>query len=212
MFDPERKLSEETPQSPVGAVVAAQNRGIPPQEFHLVDRCRAGDMDAFSEVYALYQTRVFRYAYHLLGHRDDADDIKQETFLKAYQAIRSFRNDASLQTWLFKICGNLCRDRIKSWEKRKVDYDGGVICETRQDDRLHANPQEIVERAQTNEIVMCALRGMPAASREVIVLHELEDLSYAEMAEILGCSSVSAKLRVFRARRMLRERVQALSK
>lgn len=212
MFEPERKLSEEALQPPPGATVVANGAGIPPSEFHLVDRCRSGDMDAFSEVYALYENRVFRYAYRLLGHRDDADDVKQETFLKAYQAIGRFRSEASLQTWLFKICGNLCRDRIKSWEKRKVDYDGGTSSELRHDDRLHANPQEIVERAQTNEIVMCALRGMPAASREVIVLHELEDLSYAEMADILGCSSVSVKLRVFRARRMLRERVQALSK
>ena len=193
-------------------MIVSQRADMPVPEDKLVARCRAGDLDAFGEVYALYERQVFRYAYHLLGHREDADDIKQETFVKAYQAIGRFRNDASLQTWLLKICGNLCRDRMKSWERRNVHYDAGLHAEEWHDESRRADPHVQAERAQTTEIVLCALRGLPAPQREIIVLHDLEELSYQEISAILGCSAVSAKLRVFRARRMLKERVQILQK
>jgi RNA polymerase sigma-70 factor (ECF subfamily) len=179
-------------------------------EDQLVTRCRAGDLDAFSQVYDRYERQIFRYAYHILGNRDDADDIKQETFVKAYQAIGSFRSESSLQTWLLRICGNLCRDKIKSWDRRKVTYDS-----TLRDDVLGSSdeadsPQSILERKEMTEIIFKALRGMPPAQREIIVLHEVEDMSYEEIAAVVGCSRTSIKLRIFRARKNLKERVASL--
>ena len=181
-------------------------------EDKLVARCRSGDVDAFALVYSQYERQVYRYAYHLLGHRDDADDIKQETFMKAFQAISGFRSEASLQTWLLKICGNLCRDRIKSWEHRKVQYDARLEHDSISGDAFAEDPRHIVERSQMTESVFRALKGMPAAQREIIVLHEIEDLSYEEIANVLGCSRTSVKLRIFRARRCLKERVTSLLK
>ena len=136
--------------------------------------------------------------------------MKQETFVKAYQAISSFRSESSLQTWLLRICGNLCRDRIKSWDRRKVTYDS-----TLRDDVLGStdesdSPQTLAERKELTGIILKALHGMPPAQREIIVLHEIEDLSYEEIAEVLGCSRTSIKLRLFRARRSLKERVTSL--
>ncbi len=179
-------------------------------EDQLVTRCRAGDLDAFAQVYDRYERQVFRYAYHILGNRDDADDIKQETFVKAYQAIRSFRSESSLQTWLLKICGNLCRDKIKSWDRRKVTYDS-----TMREDEMGVtspddSPQAIVERKELEAVIAKALRGMPAPQREIIVLHEIEGLSYEEIAAVLGCTRTSIKLRLFRARKSLKERVASL--
>ena len=179
-------------------------------EDQLVTRCRAGDQEAFALVYAQYERQVFRYAYHLLGHRDDADDIKQETFVKAYQAISSFRSESSLQTWLLKICGNLCRDRIKSWDRRKVTYDSTLREDALGCTSIAEDPLSIVQRTQMTETIFKALRGLPPAQREIIVLHEIEDLSYEEIAGILGCSRTSVKLRLFRARRSLKERVASL--
>ncbi len=178
-------------------------------ERELVARCRAGDIDAYSHVYACYERQVFRYAYHLLGHREDADDIKQETFLRAYKAIHGFRCEATLQTWLLKICGNLCRDRLRSWERRNVDYHAQEDMEVEQT-ALRDDPYQIVARSQTGELIFTALRNMPAPQREVIVLYDIEGLSYAEMAVVLDCSPVSIKMRVFRAHRALRERIGAL--
>jgi RNA polymerase sigma-70 factor (ECF subfamily) len=179
-------------------------------EDQLVTRCRAGDLDAFSQVYDRYERQVFRYAFHILGHRDDADDIKQETFVKAYQAIGSFRSESSLQTWLLKICGNLCRDKIKSWDRRKVTYDSTLRDDILGSSSAEDGPQAIVERKEMTEIIFKALRGMPAAQREIIVLHEIEDLSYEEIAAVVGCSRTSIKLRLFRARRSLKDRVASL--
>ncbi len=193
-------------------MIASGKPRVSASEDLLAARCRAGDPDAFGEAYALYERQVFRCAYHLLGHREDADDIKQETFVRAFQSIGKFRGDSSLQTWLLKICANLCRDRIKSWERRSVSYDAGASGEDTQDARLSADPCALAEQSQMAEIVFQALRGMPAAQREVIVLHDIEDLNYQEMSVVLGCSAVSCKLRVFRARRSLKERVLALQK
>lgn len=185
---------------------------MPLMEDQLVARCRAGDTDAFSQVYAKYERQVYRYAYHLLGHRDDADDIKQETFVKAFQAVSGFRSEASLLTWLLKICGNLCRDRIKSWDRRKVQYDARLEQDSLPGDAFGEDPMNIVARSQMTETVFRALRGLPTAQREIIVLHEIEDLSYLEIAEVLGCSRTSVKLRIFRARKSLKERVASLLK
>jgi RNA polymerase sigma-70 factor, ECF subfamily len=176
----------------------------------LVARCHAGDLDAFGQIYARYEQQVFRYAYHLLGHKEDADDVKQETFVRAYQAIGKFRHDASVPTWLLKICGNLCRDRFKSWEQRKVEYHAeyrhDLVCP-----HSHGNdPQTIVERAERMEIVLRALHSMPLSQREIIVLHDIEERDYKEIGAILGCTPISAKLRLFRARRSLQERVKSM--
>ena len=182
-------------------------------EADLITRCQQGDLPAFEEVYTRYEQQVYRYAYHLLGHREDADDIKQETFLRAYAAIGKFRRDSSLQTWLLRICGNLCRDKIRSWERRKVTSSPEIYNEA----YPHAvspdsDPARIVEKSQTTEIILSVLNGLPSLLKEAFILHELEGIGYAEMSEILECSTASAKLRVFRARQLLKERVYSLLK
>ena len=179
-------------------------------EDQLVARCRTGDLDAFAQVYAQYERQVYRYAFHLLGNRDDADDIKQETFVKAFLAMPGFRSESSLQTWLLKICGNLCRDKIKSWDRRNVHYDARLEQDTLPGNAYAEDPMHIVARSQVTETVFRALQGMPAAQREILLLHETEDLSYEEIANVLGCSRTSVKLRIFRARRCLKERVASL--
>lgn len=179
-------------------------------EEQLVARCRAGDLDALGQVYERYERHVFRYAYYLLGQREEADDIKQETFLRAYQSIGKFRSRSSLQTWLLAICGNLCRDRIRSWERRKIQYhaqlgEDHLRCQSEMHD-----PVALLERSLRSQVVMGALQRMPLAHREVLVLHDIEGLSYEEIAQIRGGSVASVKLRVFRARRYLKERLTAL--
>ena len=178
-------------------------------ETRLIARLREGDADAFALVYARHQERIFRYAYHLLGHREDADDVKQETFVRAFEARENFRNQCSITTWLLAICGNICRDRIKSWERRQVRADGGLQGEITASPAC-ADPAKIVERADTQAIIRKALYGLPPSQREAIVLREIEGLTHQEMAEVLGCTVAGAKLRAFRARRVLQARVAIL--
>ncbi len=191
-------------------MIAVNRIAMLSSDKELLNSCRSGDIRALEKIYVLYERQVFRYAYHLLGNRDEADDMKQETFVKAYQAIAKFRGDSSLQTWLLKICGNLCRDRMKSWDRRKVQYDSRFDYDGFGSDPHQNDPQMILEKAQVNETVMKALKGMPAAQREIIVLHEIEDLSHEEISVILSCTRTSVKLRLFRARKSLRERVHSL--
>src|SRR5579862_8291756 len=93
-------------------------------EDHWIARCRAGDVDAFGWIYARHGQQVYRYAYRMLSHREDAHDVRQETFVRAYQGIASFRGECSLQTWLLKICANLCRNVLRSRTlRREISYD-----------------------------------------------------------------------------------------
>lgn len=192
-------------------MLATQEVSAQKPEDGLLARCRAGDLDAFGQVYAEHERHVFRYAYHLLGQREDADDVKQETFLRAYRAIGGFRNDCSLRTWLLRICANLCRDKMKARDRRpEVLFDPAAAPEGMMSDEHVIDPQRVLERSQSSQVLYSALRGMPKEQREIIVLRDLEDMSYEEIAEMLGCSRPSVKLRLFRARRRLKERVESL--
>ena len=84
----------------------------------LIERCREGDIDAFGQVYARYERMVYQFVYHMLGDPDDADNVKQDTFLKVYRSLPSFRGQCGLLTWLLKVAANLCRDRLKSRARR----------------------------------------------------------------------------------------------
>ena len=180
------------------------------RENEIIAGFRAGDLRAYEQVYALNAPRVYRFAYHLLGNREEAEDIRQETFVRAFQAFHRFRNDASLQTWLLKICANLCRDKIKSWDRRNVKYNSAEVPDEKGENTVSQDPAEQLNTKETNRIIMSTLETMPVSHREVIVMREFEELSYEQMATILSCSAASAKLRVFRARKCLRERVTSL--
>ena len=184
-----------------------------PPEDVLLARCRAGDVEAFGQVYARYEQVVFRHAYHLLGDRDEAHDVRQETFIKAYGAVRRFRGECSLKTWLLMISTNLCRSRLRSrrrqaevsWNALDLDLSGRTALYS---DGI--DPHAAAEQSQMAEIVRRALDTLPAAHREVIVLRDVEGLSAEETARVLGCSRASVAVKLFRAHALLRARLRAL--
>lgn len=190
-------------------MIALSERCMEISEEQLAARCRDGDLAAFHHLYARYEQNVFRYAYYLLGHREDAADIKQETFVKAWQAIGSFRGKASLLTWLLKICVNLCRDRLRSAESRTLFYERAKQEALTQDTNA-IDPHAAAERSETVETIRRALQGLSPAQREILILHEIEGLDYREIARALGCTAGSAKMRLFRARHCLKDRVMAM--
>jgi RNA polymerase sigma-70 factor (ECF subfamily) len=177
-------------------------------DAQLVERSRAGDVAAFEQIYRRYERPVFRYAVYLLGSREDADDVKQETFLRAYRTIGSFRHDCDLQTWLYKICGNLCYDLLRRKQRRpQLSLDTSSIARDLADEEERNNPALLAERAQTLEALLKILQGMPLPQRHVITLYLLEGFDYGRIAEILGCARGSAKMRVLRSMEQYRERV-----
>ena len=184
-------------------------------EKRIVAQCRAGDLDAFGQVYAQYADTIFRHAFYLLGHHEDADDVKQETFLRAYRALSTFRHNSSLQTWLLKICTNLCYDRIKRRQRQpEISYDPQqaqhYLAETSDGASGIGDPQSFLDRADTLQTLLRVLRAMPPPQRILIVLRVLEGLDYKEIGQILGCAPLTAKMRVLRATRQFKERAVAL--
>ena len=182
-----------------------------PPEDQLIARCRAGDRDALGCVYSCYSPLVFRCAYSMLGHYEDARDASQETFVRAFQALNRFQGQCSLRTWLLRICANLCHDRRRR-RRRSVEisldsYPGETLaldCSARSGS---GDPHADAERNETAAAVWAALSELPDTHREIIYLRDIEELEVEEVMEILGCSRVNVNVKLFRARRRLRENV-----
>jgi RNA polymerase sigma-70 factor (ECF subfamily) len=179
----------------------------------LIARSREGDLEAFGMLYERYERPVYRFAYHMLGDPDDADDIKQDTFLKAYRTLPGFRGECSLLTWLLKVAGNLCRDRLKSRSRRgEVALIPEIEADLSDASELGMDPAILLERKDLHAVVYRVLGGLPEAQRALIVLRDIQGLSYQQIAETLGCSVASVKLRLFRARRGFKDRMESLLK
>ncbi len=182
-------------------------------EDQFMARCRAKDPEALAQVYADHERAVFRYAYHLIGNHEEAHDIKQETFLRAFSTIHSFRNQCRLQSWLFKICTNLCRDKIRALKRRgEILCDPHLALERFPQAENSIDPHTEVERTETHAIIMRILRAMPADQRELIILREIENLSCKEIADIMGCSVSSVRVKLSRARDRFIARVESALK
>ena len=177
-------------------------------EAQLISACRAGDVEAFGQLYQRHERAIYRHALYLLGHREDADDVKQETFLRAYRTLNTFRNDYNIRTWLFKICSNLCCDLLRRRQRRpQIPFDSDSVERFLADDAQRYDPIRIAERSDTIAAFLQVLQAMPMQQRQAITLYLLEGFDYMQIAEILGCARGSAKMRVLRAMEQYRERV-----
>lgn len=177
----------------------------------LVREVQAGRTDAFAHLVTRYQDRVFNACWRICGHPDDASDLTQEAFLKAFSAIATFQGKSGFYTWLFRIAMNLAlsqRKRVKLRYVASLDDDGDRSNAERVPDRRSVDPSD---RAATNEVrdrLARALGELDAHHRVVIVLRDIEAFDYERIAHILGVAVGTVKSRVFRARKALRERME----
>jgi RNA polymerase sigma-70 factor (ECF subfamily) len=186
-------------------------------EARLVRRLRRRDEHAFTWLVRTYQDRVFALVFRMLGDRAEAEDVAQEVFVTVFKRIDQFRGDSQLSTWIYRIATNHTRNRIKylgrRQHRRKQDID-----ETREADIQrpmtdpHPRPDREAEGRQFERILQRALGDIDEAWREVIVLRDVELLSYAEIAEILDVAEGTVKSRLFRARTALQQRIDALTR
>ncbi len=177
----------------------------------LVRRARNGDFLAFERLFERYRTLVYRYAYQMAPRRDDAEDVVQEVFVRAYQNLHRYRDEAKFTTWLLRIATNLGTDRARMSQRRQnleQQEAGGALAWMTIGDV--DDPVQNLEAERRKEALRKALNALPVHHRTVIVLRDLEEREYPEMAEILGCTVGGAKLRVLRARRALRDRIAPL--
>jgi len=170
-------------------------------EGELVSQAQGGSLTAFDELVSIHQERVHALAYRILAHDEDAADIQQETFVRAWLALRKFRGDAAFSTWLHRITVNLCLSRKR--DRARLD-----VVESFDEDRLGAAGRACVESVDTRMIVRAALAAIPAPHRTLLVLRDIEGRAYEEIAEIVGASVESVRTRLCRARKLLREKMR----
>ncbi len=171
----------------------------------------------FERLVDRYEKPIFNLAYRLLGDRDDAADLTQETFVSAYRSYGQFRGDSAVYTWLYRIAINLCKnkfklnDRIKQYEGPSLDSDGG--CEDGRDlgEKLGHDdtPEAALQRKELRLRIEQAIMQLPPDYRIVAVLRDLQNLSYQEIADAADLSVDVVKTRLARARAMLRQKLES---
>lgn len=180
-------------------------------ENEMIARCRRGDREAFNELVLMYQTQVFNIAYGMLSDYEDASDAAQEVFIKVYRSIASFKGQSSFSTWLYRICANVCNDALRKRQRRGVSVSIDAEYEERSAAAELASdmptPEESAEMNERQMAVREAIAGLSDDYREVIVLADMRDLSYDEVAAILKCPVGTVKSRLNRARAALRKKL-----
>jgi RNA polymerase sigma-70 factor (ECF subfamily) len=170
----------------------------------LVERLRAGEPRAFEELVAAYQHRVFGVAFRMLGNGAEAEEVAQDVFLRVHRGIASFRGEAKLSTWLYAITSRLCLNRLGG--ERRRDRRGEATLE-----RLaapDADPSVDVERGELDAALQRAIAELPEERRILVVLRDLEGLSYGEIAAALDMELGTVRSRLHRARMDLKDKLE----
>lgn len=179
------------------------------EEKELISRCQRGDEAAFEQLIRLHEKRVYALCRRMCRNEDDALEAAQDTFLALWRGIGSYRADAAFSTWLYRLASNACLDLLRREKKRagavSLDDEEGApeLPDTA------PQPQEAVERADTQNMVREALLSLPGDYRQILLLRETEQLSYAEIAEVTGLELGTVKSRISRARLALRNYLAA---
>ena len=183
----------------------------------LVASARGGDVQAFETLVNKYDRQIFRIARHITQNKEDAEDIVQDTFLKAYQKLEQFQGNSKFYTWLVRIAVNESLMRLRKRRNSKtVSMDEDVQTEDGSVPRDFAdwtpNPEQQYGQGEMGEILRKTIQGLPPGFRSVFTLRDIENLSTEETAEALGLSVPAVKSRLLRARLQLRERLSRYMK
>jgi RNA polymerase sigma-70 factor (ECF subfamily) len=174
----------------------------------LVAAAQAGDRRAFDELVRLTYVDTYTLAFRLTGHEDDARDVVQDTYLRAYRGLKRFRGDAQFTTWLFRITSNCASTHLGRRSRHRHDeLDDQAALD---DLRPAANPEAALDGVVLRDRLQAALMTLPPRLRAVVVLRDVYDQPHAAIAAELGISVTAAKVRLHRARRRLRDELQPL--
>ena len=170
----------------------------------LVERVQQGDKAAFDILVQKYQSKIIQLAYRYVHDQDEAMDIAQEAFIKAYKALGRFRGDSAFYTWIYRIAINTAKNYLVASSRRppKADIDAG---EAEQYDsatglREYATPERMLLKDELKETIASAIENLPDDLRTAITLRELEGMSYEEIAQAMECPIGTVRSRIFRAR------------
>ena len=173
----------------------------------LIARVRGGDEEAFRLIFDRYGRPIISFIYDMVGRRDLAEELAQETFVRAYKGIRSLKDDTKLSTWLFGIAKNVARESIRARirDHNKVEMEDDGVAQLSDKDLL---PDDQLLSKEFNAVIQEALAGLDADKREVFTLKVFQQRSYEEIAAITGFSIAKLKTDLHRARAEMRRRVQ----
>ena len=194
---------------------ARSQEGQPDEGF--IARLRARDVDAFEELVSHYERSVHSLCFRLLGDPEEARDAAQETFLKIYRGLGSFRGECGLKTWIYRIAINQAMNQKRWWRRRHRDETISLELSRSSESDLtvgsslqsnSASPEDAAIEHEREETIMSALAQLKTEYRIVLVLREIEELSYEEIAATLSISIGTVKSRIARGRDELRRRVK----
>ncbi|WP_054693238.1 RNA polymerase sigma factor [Syntrophomonas palmitatica] len=180
----------------------------------LLQRSIQGDTGSFEELVVQYQNKVYALAYRYMGNEDDAYDMAQEAFLKAFRSLRSFKGNSSFGTWLYRVTTNVCLDELRRRKRRIAPLSLDEPLATQDGDEMekeiadHSPGADILyEQKEFSQYIQSLLDEMKPEHKSAIVLRDVMELSYEEIAESLNCSLGTVKSRISRAREILRKKL-----
>ena len=186
-------------------------------EAQFIARLVARDESAFNELVLTYERRVYGLVFRMLGRRDEAEDLAQEVFVQVFKAIDQFRGESKLSTWIYRIAVNLCKNRTKYLSRRHAGEQDDIDAMAERVPLTAARaatvgdvsrPDELVEGMQLEDIVKRSIQKLEPEFREALVLADVEDMPYDEIAQIMGVPVGTVKSRIHRARAQLKSLVE----
>lgn len=178
-------------------------------EAILLKKIKNGDVESFELLIADYQVYAYNVAYRMLGNEEDAKDMTQEALIKVYKSIHKFKENSNFSTWLYRIVMNTCKDELKKRKEvilsldKEIETNDGRISREIGDDRL--NPSKIVERNEVSKMVQEAISALSDSNRMVIVLRDIQGLSYEEISQVIKEPIGTVKSRINRGRSQLKK-------
>jgi RNA polymerase sigma-70 factor (ECF subfamily) len=176
-----------------------------PDVSHLVAAAKGGDAGAYKELVRATYADAYTLAYRLTGNEEDAQDVVQEAYLRAYKGLKRFRGDAAFTTWMYRITANCASTHLA--RRAQHQHEALVADDPVVDERPDFNPEARLGSAADRELLHAALASLPADMRAVVVLRDVYDLPHEAIAAELGITEGAAKVRLHRARKRLRERL-----
>jgi RNA polymerase sigma-70 factor, ECF subfamily len=176
-------------------------------DWELVQKCQAGEMSAFQELVSRYHQKVYMVILGLLRNREDALDVAQETFFRAFRKIKSFQGGSSFYTWIYRIAVNLSIDAQRRQKRNPLDFRENMdeLLEARNE--VTQDPYSDVHDRELRESLLKAINDLTPEHKAVIVLRTVEGLSYKDIGEILGCSEGTVMSRLHYARKKLHDKL-----
>jgi RNA polymerase sigma-70 factor (ECF subfamily) len=176
----------------------------------LIARCLAGDQDAWEAIVRQHWRRVFNVAYKFVGKHDEAEDLAQDIFLKIFRSLATFDRRANFQTWLISVSRNLCIDHYRSVRKERETVDRHVEAADVAAAAADAGPHRALERRDLRALLREAFERLPPALRTAVLMRDIQELSYQEIAERLGLPEGTVKSRINRGRLELGRQLRRL--